>query len=115
MKTLANKGWKIGLRFDPVIPACNFAQIYSKLFKDIFSQIPRKAIHSASYGMMRFPKKMFKKIKKENLNKRVFSLPMENNKGIYSYPKDLENKLSKFMESSLRKYLEEKIIFNCKI
>ena len=27
MKKLAENGWKIGLRFDPIIPACNFAKI----------------------------------------------------------------------------------------
>ena len=30
MKKLADKGWKIGLRFDPIIPACDFTIIYEK-------------------------------------------------------------------------------------
>ena len=33
MKKLADVGWKLGLRFDPIIPACNFAKIYENLFK----------------------------------------------------------------------------------
>ena len=33
MKKLVDKGWKIGLRFDPIIPACNFTIIYEKLIK----------------------------------------------------------------------------------
>ena len=115
MKKLANAGWKLGLRFDPIIPACNFAKIYESLFKNIAANINEKDIHSISFGMMRFPKKMYKKIKKDFSNERVFSLPIVNRKGIYSYPEKLENKLFKFINNTLKKYFRNTQIFNCEI
>ena len=115
MKKLAENGWKIGLRFDPIIPACNFAKIYENLFKNIASNVPEENIHSISFGMMRFPKKMFKRMNKENSNKRIFSLPFVNRKGIYSYNKKLENKLENIIINKLRKYMKNTPIYNCKI
>ena len=115
MKTLADKGWKIGLRFDPIIPACNFTTIYEKLIKDIASVIPQESVHSVSFGMMRFPKKMYKKMKKDFSNERILSLPIVSRKGLYSYPEKLENKLSKFVSNTIKKYFRNTQIYNCKI
>ena len=115
MKKLANAGWKLGLRFDPIIPACNFAKIYENLFKNIAANINEKNLHSISFGMMRFPKKMFKKMNKENPNKKIFSLPFENRKGIYSYNKKMEKKLENIIVNKLIKYMKNTPIYNCKI
>tara|TARA_Y100000590_G_scaffold92825_1_gene105057 strand:- start:3890 stop:4885 length:996 start_codon:yes stop_codon:yes gene_type:complete len=115
MKQLANIGWKIGLRFDPIIPACNFAKIYDKLFQNIASNIPEESIHSISFGMMRFPKKMFKKMTKENSNKRLFSQPFENRNGIFSYNKKLENKVENIILKKLKKYMKKAPIYNCQV
>ncbi len=115
MKKLADKGWKIGLRFDPIIPACDFTIIYEKLIKEISLVIPKENIHSITFGMMRFPIKMFKKIKKESINNRIKTIPMENKNGIYSYPQNLEKKLSKFLFKIFKKYLDGIPIYNCSI
>ena len=113
MKNLANKGWKIGLRFDPIIPACNFAKIYEKLFLDISKNIPNGSIHSISFGMMRFPKKMFKKIIKENSGKRINLLDLENKNGIYSYSDVKKKKFENIIYKKLRKHIKNVPIYNC--
>ena len=115
MKKLASMGWKIGLRFDPIIPSCNFAKIYDNLFRIISTNIPEKNIHSISFGMMRFPKQMFKKMIKENPNERIISLSFENRNGIYSYNKEMENKLENIISKKLKKYMKNIPVFNCQI
>jgi len=115
MKKLAKKGWKIGLRFDPIIPACNFSKIYEDLFKNIASNVPEENIHSISFGMMRFPKKMFKKMIKEYPNKKITSLNFKNNNGIYSYSKEVQKKLENIIVGKLKKYMKNIPIFNCKV
>ena len=115
MKKLAENGWKIGLRFDPIIPACNFAKIYENLFKNIASNVPEENIHSISFGMMRFPKKMFKKMIKEYPNKKIISLNFKNNNGIYSYSKEVQKKLENIIVGKLKKYMKNIPIYNCKV
>ena len=115
MKKLVEKGWKIGLRFDPIVPACNFGKIYEELFKKIANSIPEKNIHSISFGMMRFPKKMFKKIIKENNDKKINNLSFENRNGIYTYSKVNEKKFENIIIGKLNKHLKNVPVFNCKI
>ena len=115
MKKLAEMGWKIGLRFDPIIPTCNFAKIYENLFKNIAFNVPKENIHSISFGMMRFPKKMFKKMIKEYPNKKIISLNFKNNNGIYSYSKEVQKKLENIVIKKLKKYMKDVPIYNCKV
>ena len=115
MKKLAENGWKIGLRFDPIIPTCNFAKIYENLFKNIASNVPEENIHSISFGMMRFPKKMLKKMIRENPDKKISFLNLENRNGIYSYPKEMEKKIENIVIKKLKKYMKDVPIYNCKV
>ena len=62
MTALAAKGWKIGLRFDPLIHGKNWKKSYQELFETVFVSVPLKSIHSVSFGSLRFPKQMFKNI-----------------------------------------------------
>ena len=64
---------------------------------------------------MRFPKKMFKKMMKENPNKRISSLNFKNNNGIYSYSKEIEKKLENIITKKLKKYMKNIPIYNCKV
>ncbi len=115
MKKLANAGWKLGLRFDPIIPACNFAKIYENLFKDIAFNISKESVHSISFGMMRFPKKILKKMIRENPDKKISSLNFEKRNGIYSYPKEMEKKFENIVIKKLKKYMKDVPIYNCKV
>ena len=115
IKELADKGWKIGLRFDPIIPTLNFNNDYEELIKDIASSIPKKNLHSISFGMMRFPKKIFKKINKELTSKEIYKFPITKRNNLFSYPKELENKLSEFIYKTIKKNLGKVPIYNCRI
>tara|TARA_B100001123_G_C15198811_1_gene982461 strand:- start:148 stop:1143 length:996 start_codon:yes stop_codon:yes gene_type:complete len=115
IKKLTSMGWKIGLRFDPIIPSCNFARIYENLFKNLARNIPKENIHSISFGMMRFPKKMYKKIVKDNQSKNIKSLSLINRNGIFSYNKELEIKIENIITNKLKKHITDVPIYNCKI
>lgn len=66
LKKLANRGWKIGLRFDPVIDVERFEEIYADFFHDIFTSIDESSIHSATLGMFRLPDTMRKRMSQLN-------------------------------------------------
>ena len=81
MTALAAKGWKIGLRFDPLIHGKNWKKLYQELFETVFVSVPLKSIHSVSFGSLRFPKQMFKNITKlypeENYFQDLYLIIME--------------------------------------
>ena len=56
---LQERGWQIGLRFDPLINYSKNKLIYKKFFIYIFSKIQVEKIHSVTTGHFRMPNNFF--------------------------------------------------------
>ncbi len=113
MRDLSQMGWKIGLRFDPLIYCDRWDVLYANLFKSCFTDIDENKIHSVSYGPLRFPKQMYKKVKSDRPSDRVLLGPFELKERIVAYKKDIENEMGMFCEDELSKYVERQKIFHC--
>ena len=111
---LASMGWKIGLRFDPLIHGENWKNIYKELFADVFKNIDKKAIHSITLGPLRFPKAMFKKILDMNPRSKLLSdvLVLRGNK--ISYTNEIELEMQSFCIDLLNQHSPETLFFSCK-
>lgn len=113
MSLLASKGWKIGLRFDPLIHGKDWKDLYTKMIIMVFNSIPVSSIHSVSFGPLRFPKQMFKDIFKLYPNEPLFLGPLSQNKGIISYSTEIEQEMTFFCKELTTKYINESQIFKC--
>ena len=113
MKKLSAMGWKIGLRFDPLIYSNNWKIKYQSLFKEIYSEIKEESIHSVSLGPLRFPKTYFNKIFSYHRQEEVFSRLDINGGNLVSYDKDLESEMNTFCKNELLKYCNENKVFHC--
>ena len=107
-------GWKIGLRFDPLIHGENWKNIYKELFADVFKNIDKKAVHSITLGPLRFPKAMFKKILDMNPRSKLLSdvLVLRGNK--ISYTNEIELEMQSFCIDLLNQHSPETLFFSCK-
>lgn len=113
MSSLASKGWKIGLRFDPLIHGKNWKILYEELINKVFRSIPKETIHSVSFGALRFPKEMFKDIIKLYPDEILFSGPLSQKKEIVSYDNNIEEEMIEFCEDLTARYVNESQIFKC--
>ena len=113
MSSLASKGWKIGLRFDPLIHGKNWKILYEELINKVFRSIPKETIHSVSFGSLRFPKEMFKDIIKLYPDEILFSGPLSQKKEIVSYDNNIEEEMIEFCEDLTARYVNESQIFKC--
>ncbi|MEE2745503.1 MAG: DNA photolyase [Pseudomonadota bacterium] len=113
MIKLANSGWKIGLRFDPLIHGKNWRINYQNLFERVFESLPSNAIHSVSFGPLRFPKNMFKDIVKLHPKEQLFSVSLPEHNGIVSYEPDIEQEMAKFCRRMFAKFVPDTIVFQC--
>ena len=113
IKKLADSGWQIGLRLDPLIYTKDWKNQYAELIFDIMSQVKVPSVHSVSYGLLRFPKKMYKKISTLHNDSGLFAFPMHENNEVISYGKEIENDMYSFIQRELHKYLPETKIFHC--
>ncbi|MBH69276.1 MAG: DNA photolyase [Rhodospirillaceae bacterium] len=112
---LADEGWPIGLRFDPLIYSESWKDRYKELVRSVVNRIPVDAIHSVSYGPLRYPKKMFGDIIKLYPDESLFSYPMEANQNFVSYGQEVEKKMSDYLINELSKYINSEKLFQCVI
>tara|TARA_B100001989_G_scaffold246988_1_gene218592 strand:+ start:69 stop:1061 length:993 start_codon:yes stop_codon:yes gene_type:complete len=113
IKELSEAGWPIGLRFDPLIFCLGWEKLYSELIASIFNNINTATIHSVSFGPLRFPKDMYRRISNLYPETKLFSFPMEKKGKTISYGLEIENQMSSFVEKEITKYVLKDKIFRC--
>ena len=108
IKRLSNLGWKLGFRFDPVIIYDGWQEDYKELLAKIFKNIDINNVHSITFGKLRFPETVYKKLIKENMSQSLFfNLEKKNN----SYESNNEYNIESFMRENLTKFIDERKIF----
>lgn len=115
MKKVAEQGWMIGLRFDPLIYHPEFKKIYTKLIDDIFKHLDSSSLHSVSLGPLRFPDKMYQKIVRLYPHDALFSQPLHFENKIFSYPNELEQSMKQIVNQQLIKYIDHTLLFECHV
>ena len=113
MKNLAEIGWKVGPRFDPLIYGKYWKVHYKSLFDRVFATVPKSAIHSVSYGPLRFPQAMFRDILKLYPEEQLFSGPLPERDGIVAYRLEIEEEMAQFCHRIFTKFVSESIVFQC--
>tara|TARA_X000000950_G_scaffold19464_1_gene21085 strand:- start:714 stop:1409 length:696 start_codon:yes stop_codon:yes gene_type:complete len=112
---LASKGWKIGLRFDPLIHGENWKELYRELLENIYKNIPLDCLHSVSFGTLRFPKRMYKDIFKLYPEEPLFTSPLSLNNKMISYDIEIEEEMTSYCKNLSLRYINEDQIFKCSI
>jgi len=113
MQKLTQAGWSVGLRFDPIIDCEDFDKRYSKLFQDIFSQIPTDKIHSVSLGAFRMPASFFKKMEKLHPEEKLFAGQLVNHQGTIGYKVEIEEQRKETCKDLLLRHIGKEKLFTC--
>ena len=111
MKQLQESGWKVGLRFDPIIYCENFKEIYKNFFEIIFNLIDKNQIHSATIGSFRMPKKFYTKILSLHLEERKISTHLKTDEKKVFYERKIEDEILSFCISNIKKHIDSNKIF----
>lgn len=113
MEALQQQGWKLGLRFDPLIYSSDFETEYAELFQQVFSRIKLESLHSVSLGSFRLPIGFHKTLSRLYPEEKLFASPLEDDDGLISYKRELRNDLMDFCSNALLEYIPESIFFPC--
>ena len=109
---LASNGWKIGLRFDPLIYFDNCEQIYREAIDEILKQIPRSAIHSITHGVFRSPKTIFNNMQDLYPEEPLFMGNLKLSNGLIRYSSEIESNLTETVANRIRQHVPEDLIFS---
>ena len=113
MKRLSQKGWKLGIRLDPIIDCNDFEKRYQSLISEIFAEIPESAVHSVSLGPFRLPDPFFKRMEKLYPDEPLFAVNLEKRGRSFSYSKEIEEKRTQACQQLLLEHLPSEKLFIC--
>ncbi|MCI0507229.1 MAG: DUF1848 family protein, partial [Gammaproteobacteria bacterium] len=113
MKKLQQHGWKIGLRFDPLIYDDDYRNNYQRLFDEVFSQLDVDSLHSVSLGVFRLPEPFYRTMQRLYPREQLFAAKIAHREGMVSYQADIEKRLLEDCESLLLQHIPERIFYPC--
>lgn len=111
MSSLQRHGWRLGLRFDPLIFASDYKQQYESLFREIFARIDPENLHSVSLGSFRLPAGYYRQLVRMYPDELFFAGPIAENGGMAGYKKSIENEMLDYCSRLLLQYIPEEIFF----
>jgi spore photoproduct lyase len=113
LKKIQDKGWKIGLRFDPMIYQKDYRPQYETLFEAVFEQIDPALLHSVNLGVFRLPDNFFKKLRNLYPDEILFASPMESTRGMMAYKQEIEEEMTQYCQEQLLRYIPSDKYFPC--
>ena len=115
IQALQQQGWKIGLRFDPLIYQTGYREQYQQFFSSVFNIIDANLLHSVSLGVFRLPEAYFKKMHKLYPDEKLFASPLQNQNGMVSYRTELEQNMLQSCSDAILNYIPADRFFPCSV
>jgi spore photoproduct lyase len=112
---LQQKGWLVGLRFDPLIYQDNYMQHYRQLFAQVFQIVDLKQLHSVSVGVFRLPEKFFRKIHTLYPEEKLLAAEFVNRSGLMTYQQTLEQEMMHYCSELILSYIPKDKFFPCQL
>lgn len=108
---LADRGWPVGLRFDPVIYDPGYRAQYDELFERVFGAVHPDAVHSVTVGAFRLPKEFHARIAGLYPDEPLFAMSMAEREGVVGYPPRIESEMLGFCRERLTRYVPPEKLF----
>ena len=112
LEKLQEKGWKIAIRFEPVIFENRLLENYKVLFEQIFDSLNVNQLHSVSLGEFRMPKTYYKSVVKLYPDEELFARETKVEDGMISL-KDTGTDSLRNLEDMLQTYVSHEKYYFC--
>lgn len=113
IKKLQQRGWHIGLRFDPLIYSDNYKSQYEKLFSDTLGICEPGLLHSVSLGSFRLPRDFMKSLRRLYPCEKLLASPLEEKNGMFSYTSRIRSEMLNFCSEKILGYITRKKFHPC--
>lgn len=113
MVRLQRQGWRLGLRFDPMIYHQDYQAHYRRLFSDLFQRLDAERLHSVTLGAFRLPAPYHRNILRLYPDEPLFATTLEPSNSMVSYKAPIRDEMIAFCEQELQRHVAPDICFSC--
>ncbi|KAF3363335.1 putative DNA repair photolyase [Chlamydiales bacterium STE3] len=111
IKRLQEHGWKIGLRFDPLIYCSGFEEKYAQFFDSVFQAVNLKQLHSVTLSPFRLAKTAYQKMTHLYPDEKLYAHSLTQKGHLIGYRDSLENQILKFCYDKIQSYVPKDKLF----
>ena len=108
---LQQSGWRIGLRFDPIIWHQDYLADYNSMIEKVFSKLDADNIDSVTLGGFRLPKGFYKTMYKLHPEHWLFSAGLSEQDGMITYSEGIESEVLKNIGELCEQHIHHEKVF----
>jgi spore photoproduct lyase len=108
---LQDKGWRIGLRFDPIIWHQDYLSDYQAMIDHVFKVLDADRIDSVTLGGFRLPKGFYKTMRKLHPEHWLFSAGLDDKSGMVTYTQAIETEVLQNVGRMCEAHVSERKLF----
>ncbi len=110
-RRLLERGWPVGVRFDPLIHCDDAERVYGRFFDTVFRTLPGAALHSVSVGPFRLPLDFHRRMEELHSGDALFVRGLEERDRTVSYRSDLAEPLLAFATEAILEHVPRERLF----
>jgi len=104
-------GWRVGLRFDPIILVSDYQSLYAEFFREVFSVVNPDTLHSVTLGEFRLPTAFHANMTKLFPEEPLFGTVTQTSKNVVTYSLDTGTQLMDYCRQLVLQYVPESQLF----
>jgi len=109
---LQEQGWRIGLRFDPIVWHAEYQESYREMIELVFAKLDSSLIDSVTLGGFRLPKGFYKTMHKLYPEHWLFSSGLSEADGMVVYRPEIEAEVFDYVSKACLKFVEQAKLFS---
>jgi len=111
LQKLQQQGWRIGLRFDPIVWHAEYQKSYRCMLESIFSRLDASKIDSVTLGGFRLPKGFYKTMHKLYPEHWLFNAGLTEVKGMIVYRPQIEAEVFDYLSRACLEFIDKDKLF----
>lgn len=111
MVKLQQAGWRVGVRFDPVIWHQGWQQNYQNMIEQVFDMLDADKIDSVTLGGFRLPKGYYKTMSKLHSDHWLFAAGLEQQGSMVAYKQSIETEMFEFIGGQCLDHINQNRLF----
>ncbi len=108
---LQEQGWRLGLRFDPVIWYQNYVEDYQEMIDEVFTRLDASKIDSVTLGGFRLPKTFHKTMRKLYPEHWLMHAGLAEQNGQVTYRQEIEHDVLNRIEQMCLAHIDSSRVF----
>ncbi|RBP48278.1 SPL family radical SAM protein [Arenicella xantha] len=111
LQRLQAHGWRIGIRFDPIVWHSDYVEDYRRTAQAVFETLDPKRIDSVTLGGFRLPKGFHKTMSKLYPEHWILNAGLDDTNGMVAYRQEIEAEVLETVSALCQKYMPADKLF----